>query len=61
MKLLDLIETEKALRALVYGNVHDADQMRDLQMKAVSSMVKLTVEIINHSTKEISIEVSDRS
>lgn len=61
MKLIDLIETEKALRALVYGNVHDVDQMRDLQMKAVSSMVKLTVEIINHSTKEIPIEVSNGS
>jgi|APCry1669188970_1035186.scaffolds.fasta_scaffold69104_3 hypothetical protein len=61
MKLFDLIEAEKALRALVYGNVNDADQMRDLQMKAVSSMVKLTVEIITHSTKEIPIEVSDLS
>jgi len=61
MKLLDLIEVEKVLRDLVYGNVHDHDKMRELQMKAVTSMVKLTVEIINHSTKEIPIEVSDRS
>ena len=52
MKLLDLIETEKALRALVYGNVHDQDAMRELQMKAVTSMAKLSIEIIKQRIKE---------
>lgn len=56
MKLFDLIETEKALRNLVYANVHDQDAMRDLQLKAVISMTKLTIEIIKHSQKEIEIE-----
>jgi hypothetical protein len=56
MKLLDLIETEKALRALVYGNVHDQDAMRELQMKAVTSMAKLSIEIIKHTQTEIEIE-----
>ena len=56
MKLLDLIEVEKVLRDLVYGNVHDQDAMRALQMKAVTSMVKLTVEIINNSQAEVPIE-----
>lgn len=56
MKLLDLIETEKALRALVYGNVNDLDAMRELQMKAVGSMVKLEMEIIKHSQVEVPIE-----
>lgn len=56
MKLLDLIETEKNLRALVYGNVNDLDAMRELQMKAVGSMVKLEMEIIKHSQVEVPIE-----
>jgi hypothetical protein len=56
MKLLDLIEAEKALRALVYGNVNDLDAMRELQMKAVGSMVKLEMEIIKHSQVEVPIE-----
>jgi len=56
MKLLDLIEVEKVLRDLVYGNVYDHDRMRELQMKAVTSMVKLTVEIINNSQAEVPIE-----
>jgi hypothetical protein len=56
MKLFDLIETEKALRNLVYANVHDQDVMRDLQLKAVISMTKLTIEIIKHTQKEVEIE-----
>lgn len=56
MKLFDLIETEKALKALVHANVHDLETMRKLQLEAVRPMVKLYVEIIKHSQKEIEIE-----
>jgi hypothetical protein len=56
MKLFDLIETEKALKALVHANVHDLEKMRELQLKAVPLMVKLYVEIIKHSQKEIEID-----
>jgi len=56
MKLFDLIETEKALKALVNANVHDIETMRRLQLEAVRPMVKLYVEIIGHSQKEIEIE-----
>jgi len=56
MKLFDLIEAEKALKALVHANVHDLETMRKLQLEAVRPMVKLYVEIIGHSQKEIEIE-----
>jgi hypothetical protein len=56
MKLFDLIEAEKALKDLVNANVHDLEKMRELQLEAVTPMVKLYVEIIKHSQKEIEIE-----
>lgn len=56
MKLLDLIETEKNLKALIYGNANDPDAIRALQMKAIKSMVNLEMEIIKHSQVEVPIE-----